>query len=122
MIFRESDLSSAEARLCVRLPTSFKNFVLSRDLASFVSWHVLHPSEWWPVRHDEAYTLEPGIVFAEHFGVYYLLRETASIPQRLDAAIWSWDAHTPRHCTRVASSVDELPEVLERLADELLGS
>lgn len=90
MIFAEPDLQTAERRLGVTLPSSFKDFVGAHSLADFISANVLHPSEWWRVRNDDKYGGPPGIVFAEGVGGdYWLLLADESRPDTLASAVWT---------------------------------
>jgi hypothetical protein len=116
------DIKRAEQRLDVDVPPSFKAFVTERTLSDYYSWNVLHPTEWWRIQNDENYRGSPGIVFAHGAGgEYYFLTATAADPRVLTPSIWAWDLHD-HAAKRLARSVDELPRVIELLADQLLAA
>ena len=121
MILAERDIQAVEQRLAVTVPPSFRRFVTAHRLADFIPAEPLHPTTWWRVRHDDRYTGPPGIVFAEGIGGdYWLLLADEEAPGVLGAAIWTWDFHDGAMPKRVARTIDELPTVLEALADALL--
>lgn len=123
MRFLAASIDQGERRLGVVVPPFFSAFLLAHDLATYVPWKVLRPEEWHCVEGDDKYRGLPGVVFGEDVGGgYYFLRRTAIGAPALSETIWRWDHHAPQKAERVARTIEELPEVLERRATEFIDS
>lgn len=123
----DASLAHVERTLGVKLPPNFRRSMAALPMRQWVAW--LHPVSSWTtlatdldrdrlIELDAKLSSARGLVIGgDDFGDMACLLERNGI---LGETVWWWDHHA-RSFQRLAGHLDELPEVLERRAAQLLG-